>query len=160
VQIQEYSEEYKEQILNLILNIQNNEFNIEISANQQPDLSNIKTYYQSGLGNFWVALHNHNVVGTISILDISNAQAALRKMFVQKEYRGPKFKTASNLLAKAMEWSASKNIKEIFLGTTPKFIAAHRFYEKNDFVEIGKESLPTKFPLMKVDTKFYKYTII
>lgn len=160
MQILEYSEEYKHQILNLILNIQNNEFNIEISADQQPDLSNIEAYYQRGLGNFWVALHNNIVVGTISIRDISNAQVALRKMFVQKEYRGRKYEIASKLLAKALEWASSKNIKEIFLGTTPKFIAAHRFYEKNDFVEITKERLPANFPIMEVDTKFYKHIVI
>ena len=53
-----------------------------------------------------------------------------------------------------------KGIREIYLGTTPKFLAAHRFYEKNGFAEIGKESLPEAFPIMSVDTKFYMMFII
>ncbi len=57
------------------------------------------------------------------------------------------------------EGTIAVRLKEIYLGTTPKFIAAYRFYEKNKFEEIAKESLPTAFPIMSVDTKFYKYEI-
>ncbi len=35
---------------------------------------------QTGKGNFWVALYDDKVVGTISFLDIGNHQVALRKM--------------------------------------------------------------------------------
>ena len=44
----------------------------------------------------------------------------------------------------------------ILLGTTEKFLAAQRFYEKNGFTEIQKDALPPKFPVMTVDVKFYK----
>jgi hypothetical protein len=37
--------------------------------------------------------------------------------------------------------------------------AAHRFYEKNGFSEIKKAELPPNFPLLQVDTKFYKYNL-
>ena len=102
---------------------------------------------------------NKKVIGTISLLDIGSGQAALRKMFVNNTYRGAKFKVASMLIETLFDWTRSAGLKEIFLGTTPKFIAAHRFYEKNGFEEILKESLPTAFPIMSVDTKFYKYEI-
>ncbi|MGO7422080.1 GNAT family N-acetyltransferase, partial [Rhizobium ruizarguesonis] len=46
-----------------------------------------------------------------------------------------------------------------FLGTTDKFVAAHRFYEKNGFTEIAKSALPRTFPLMAVDSKFYRYKV-
>ncbi len=59
----------------------------------------------------------------------------------------------------ALEWAGEHNISQIFLGTTEKFLAAHRFYERNGFVSIGKETLPDQFPLMSVDTKFYSYPI-
>jgi predicted N-acetyltransferase YhbS len=42
------------------------------------------------------------------------------------------------------------------LGTTAKFLAAHRFYEKNGFREIAQTELPASFPVMTVDTKFYR----
>lgn len=159
VQIEEYSDEYNHQILQLILDIQNKEFNIAITSEQQPDLSNIREYYQQGLGNFWVALKDQRVIGTISLLDISNKQVALRKMFVHKNYRGKTYKTAFFLLNKVIEWSGDHKVKEIYLGTTSKFEAAHKFYEKNKFEEIKKIELPANFPVMVVDTKFYKYLI-
>jgi N-acetylglutamate synthase-like GNAT family acetyltransferase len=99
------------------------------------------------------------MVGTISLLDIGNEQAALRKMLVKKEYRGKKYQIALALLNTLLHWAQSNEIREIYLGTTPKFLAAHSFYEKNGFNEIAKRYLPRSFPIMKVDTKFYKYEL-
>ncbi|MDM8536927.1 GNAT family N-acetyltransferase [Desulfobacterales bacterium HSG17] len=156
IRIEQYSEKYKIKIIALILNIQNNEFNISITSEQQPDLHNIEEYYQTGYGNFWIALFENNVIGTISLLDIGNKQAALRKMFVHEHYRGNNHGTAKLLLSELIDWSRLKDINEIYLGTTAKFIAAHRFYEKNNFIDIKKSMLPKRFPVMEVDTKFYK----
>jgi N-acetylglutamate synthase-like GNAT family acetyltransferase len=58
-------------------------------------------------------------VGTISLLYIGNQQAALRKMFVAKEYRGGEAQTAKRLLETAKNWAKEKGISDIFLGTTP-----------------------------------------
>jgi GNAT superfamily N-acetyltransferase len=159
IEINVFSSEYQEDVIDLIVNIQQKEFGIAITANDQPDLHDIPGVYQKDHGNFWVAVMNKKVVGTIALLDIGNEQAALRKMFVNKTYRGPKFKVASMLLETLFDWGRSAGLKEIYLGTTPQFIAAHRFYEKNGFEEISKESLPTAFPIMSVDTKFYKYEL-
>jgi GNAT superfamily N-acetyltransferase len=155
IQIDTYTDKYKKDVIDLIVGIQNNEFGISISAEQQPDLSNISDYYQTGYGNFWVAIHSDSVIGTISLLDIGNNQAALRKMFVHQEYRGATHGTATLLLSALIDWSVGKAIRQIYLGTTSKFHAAHRFYEKNNFIEIKKSMLPENFPVMEVDTKFY-----
>lgn len=159
IEIRVFSSEYQEDILNLIVGIQQREFGIQITAADQPDLRNIPGYYQKGNGNFWVAVINGKVVGTLSLLDIGNGQAALRKMFVNKEHRGPKFKIAHKLLNALLNQAKSSGLETIFLGTTSRFIAAHRFYEKNGFREIQKESLPKAFPIMSVDTKFYQYDV-
>ena len=68
-----------------------------------------------------MALYDGKIVGTISLLDIGNNQVALRKMFVDKEYRGAKFKTASLLLTNAIKWAREKSIKAVYLGATPNF---------------------------------------
>jgi N-acetylglutamate synthase-like GNAT family acetyltransferase len=149
----------EQQVVDLIVSIQQKEFNIPITAEDQPDLRDIPNYYQKNHGNFWVALHNNSVIGTISLLDIGNSQAALRKMFVHQHYRGPEKRTARNLLKTLLDWAKLHRLREIYLGTTPFFLAAHRFYEKNGFKEISKEDLPKTFPLMEVDTKFYKYEL-
>ena len=81
-------------------------------------------------------------------------------MFVAKDYRGKEFGIGQSLLITLVAWARHKGITEIFLGTTEKFIAAQRFYEKNSFVEIQKQNLPVEFPVMAVDVKFYKFSVL
>ena len=159
ITILEYESVYKDSVIDLILEIQQKEFGIAIRKEDQPDLADIKNFYQVGNGNFWIALCGEKVVGTISLKDIGNQQGALRKMFVKAEYRGKDVKTAQCLLESLLTWSRDHNLTEIYLGTTAKFLAAHRFYEKNNFINITQEELPVNFPLMKVDTRFYKYIL-
>lgn len=148
--------EHASQVMELILAIQRGEFGMAITAAQQPDLARIPDFYQVRDGNFWVALAGARVVGTIALLDIGSGQAALRKMFVQREFRGSRHGTAQRLLDTLLGWCAQRSVREVFLGTTPHFHAAHRFYEKNGFDEIAKAALPAAFPIMEVDTKFYR----
>jgi N-acetylglutamate synthase-like GNAT family acetyltransferase len=150
-----FQPEFEPQVVDLILEIQRSEFGIAISAEEQPDLMRIPGFYQVGDGNFWVARSGNDVVGTISLLDIGSRQGALRKMFVRREFRGGASGAARRLLETLIRWSAARGVQEIFLGTTPHFHAAHRFYEKHGFHEIAKSALPAKFPIMEVDTKFY-----
>ena len=157
--LQSYLPVYKEEVANLILTIQKTEFEIPITLEQQPDLNDITNFYQSNNGNFWIALVNNKVVGTIALLDIGNHQGALRKMFVDTNYRGKHLGIGKKLLDNLFEWAKEKQFKEILLGTTAKFLAAQRFYEKNGFIEIGKELLPVNFPVMSVDVKFYKFIL-
>ncbi|HEY6502858.1 MAG TPA: GNAT family N-acetyltransferase, partial [Chitinophagaceae bacterium] len=125
-----------------------------------PDLDEIPGFYQVNNGNFWIAKIEDKVIGTIALLDIGNNKGALRKMFVAKDYRGKESGIGQTLLNTLVAWARQKGITEIFLGTTEKFIAAQRFYEKNGFVEIPKQSLPKEFPVMDVDVKFYKFSVI
>ncbi|MFC4411475.1 GNAT family N-acetyltransferase [Chungangia koreensis] len=157
--VKEYSSEYQEQVVELILQIQQQEYNIPISKEDQPDLFKIEEFYQTGNGNFWVAIYDEKVVGTISLLDIGNHHVALRKMFVRKEYRGAIYKTASLLLETALNWAKTRDVHAVYLGTTPQFLAAHRFYEKNGFISIPPTELPKNFPILQVDKKFYKYDL-
>ncbi len=154
--VKEYDKEHQIQVVNLILHIQQKEYNIPITKDDQPDLFAIEDFYQTGNGNFWVAVYNDKVIGTISLLDIEKNQVALRKMFVDKEFRGSTFKTASLLLDSAIRWAEEKSVQAIYLGTTPEFLAAHRFYEKNGFTSIYPEELPENFPVLQVDKRFYK----
>jgi len=160
IQVHTYSDFYKQPIIDLILDIQRNEFGVPITLEAQPDLKNIHSFYQKDKGNFWVAITDDKVIGTIALLDIGNSRGALRKMFVQKDFRGKEYGVGQTLLNTLLEWAKQKSFEETLLGTTEKFIAAQRFYEKNGFVEIEKCLLPGEFPVMEVDVKFYKYTIV
>jgi GNAT superfamily N-acetyltransferase len=146
-------------VASLIVPIQREEFGIPISLADQPDLADIPGFYQRGAGNFWVALHAGDVVGSIALLDIGNGQGALRKMFVAPAFRGREHGTATRLLDALLAWSRSRGLRDVFLGTTAQFLAAHRFYEKNGFREIERHELPATFPVMTVDTKFYVRSI-
>jgi GNAT superfamily N-acetyltransferase len=143
-------------VVDLIVGIQRGEFAIDITAEQQPDLLDIPGFYQAHSGNFWVAIAGGRSVGTIALLDIGSQQAALRKLFVHRDFRGPALGTAKRLLDTLLEWARDREIREIFLGTTARFLAAHRFYEKNGFTEIMRSALPPAFPIMTVDVKFYR----
>lgn len=160
IQLSVYQHQYRAQIIELILKIQQEEFEISISLDDQPDLQNISDFYQKENGNFWIALDGDKVIGTIAAIDIGNCRLALRKMFVAANYRGKHVGTGNQLLYSLLSWAKAKDIQEIYLGTTGKFKAAHRFYEKNGFIEINKSDLPATFPLMQVDTKFYKLSLM
>lgn len=159
ITIEAYTDIHKNDVADLILSIQTGEFGIPITLALQPDLNTIPEFYQTNNGNFWIAKIDEEIIGTISLLDIGNRQGALRKMFVHKNYRGKEFGVGQKLLATLFDWSRQRGITEIFLGTTEKFIAAQRFYEKNGFKEIQKQELPETFPVMEVDIKFYRLPV-
>jgi N-acetylglutamate synthase-like GNAT family acetyltransferase len=150
-----FSDADQQGVLDVILPIQQREFGIPITAADQPDLMNIPQFYQAGAGGFWVARSNGEVVGTVGLKDIGARQIALRKMFVAGPFRGRELGVAGKLLDVLMAHARAKDVAEIFLGTTDKFLAAHRFYEKRSFRELPKAALPAAFPVMAVDSKFY-----
>ena len=55
-----YRDKYLSQIIELILTIQQKEFNIPVTLDAQPDLQKIPEIYQTGKGNFWVALNDNS----------------------------------------------------------------------------------------------------
>lgn len=157
IEVAEFDSRYQHAVEELVLPIQQIEFGVKITREEQPDLIDIKNVFQNGNGNFWVALCGDRVVGTVGVVDIGNQQVALKKMFVNAEFRGKKFGIAQSLMDTAKQWCAVRGVKSILLGTTAKMFAAHRFYEKNGFVELQITELPSNFPVVHVDTKFYKF---
>jgi len=151
-----FQAQHAAQVGELIVSIQREEFGFDIDLERQPDLSAIPAYYQQGAGNFWVALDQEKVVGTIALKDIDHHGVALRKMFVAEAYRGAAWGVAAKLLHGALDWARQHAVRSLFLGTTDKFRAAHRFYEKHGFALIDKTLLPASFPFMPVDTRFYQ----
>jgi len=156
VEIASYVAADRDGIADLIVGIQRGEFGIQITYDDQPDLKDIPGFYQKGAGNFWVARNGGTVVGTIALKDIGNRQVALRKMFVDAAHRGREQGVAQRLLDTAVAAARAKRVKDIYLGTTVKFLAAHRFYEKNGFARVTLDSLPPGFPRMAVDEIFYR----
>jgi len=160
VVIAPFRKQYEAALIALITGIQRNEFGIPISAAEQPDLLDVEGCYQRGTGGFWIALRGGRLLGSIGLLDIGERQAALRKMFVAADSRGPgdgavHTPVAARLLEVLLAHARAQQLRDIFLGTTASFRAAHRFYEKHGFAGVERETLPASFPLMTVDSRFY-----
>lgn len=147
---------YCNQIIDIILPIQQIEFNVPVTLEDQPDLQDIELNYQHTGGNFWGAKYDEQLVGTIALIAIDGKAGALRKMFVRKEYRGKEFGIAQRLLDELVAYCKQNNITAIYLGTVDLLKAAHRFYEKNGFTQLAKQDLPDSFPLMGADNIFYQ----
>jgi len=159
VDIAPFTAEQTESAFALILPIQQLEFGIPITRADQPDLEQIPMSYQVNAGNFWVALEDSRVVGTLALMDLGGGRGTLRKMFVHSEFRGVPHRTGQRLLETLLEWSRAHSFREILLGTTEVMKGAHRFYEKNGFVSLEASELPPNFPRSAVDTVFYRLTL-
>ncbi len=142
-------------IIDLILPIQQIEFNVPVTAQDQPDLLDIEANYLQNGGGFWGVFDQELLVGTIALLNIGHHAGAIRKMFVRKEYRGKELGIAQGLLEELLDYCRSNGITDLYLGTVGQLKAAMRFYEKNGFVSITKDALPSYFPRMEVDHIFY-----
>jgi GNAT superfamily N-acetyltransferase len=145
----------------LIVGIQHDEFGFDITWDDQPDLHDIDGFYRSGHGQFWVARDGDGtVVGSIGLRDCGEGLGALRKMFVAPTHRGrgpdagPP--VAQRLLDTLLAHARRTGFTAILLGTTERFEAAHRFYEKHGFARVDAATLPPTFPRMALDTRFYR----
>ena len=155
ISIRSLDNRYCQAIIGLVLPIQQDEFQVAVTLEDQPDLLDIeKTYLKAG-GNFWGAFVNDELVGTIALLRTGEHLAALRKMFVRQAYRGKTHGVAGALLKTLKEFCREKGITHLYLGTAPQLKAAQRFYEQNGFVKIPDEGLPPEFPRMPPDKIFY-----
>ncbi|MGB0629443.1 MAG: GNAT family N-acetyltransferase [Alphaproteobacteria bacterium] len=159
VRIQPYSETYRDAVRDLIVPIQREEFGVDITYEDQPDLTQIPTFYQQNGGQFWLALDGDDLVGTIALADIGEQTGALRKMFVRESHRGKEAGVARNLLETLLSHAGEHGMLEIYLGTTSAFLAANRFYEKNGFELVQPDDLPHNFLRMVPDTRFYRYRL-
>ena len=143
MRIETYREAYAEEIIALILSIQNDEAGIDLSLQEQPDLLHIRQSYQQGGGEFWVALQDGKVIGTIGLMRKEAHCAVLKKFFVQKEFRSQKVGRA--LYDELIKYAGRTGVRHIILDTPSVAHASHRFYEKAGFRVIERADLPVPY---------------
>jgi len=146
----------RDPVIELITAIQQREFGLQITTADQPDLIDVQANYREPGGEFWVATRGPGVVGTIAAINLGNGEIALRKLFVATAHRGGRPSLATRLISRLLDWAADREVGDIYLGTTSRMHAAHRFYERHGFIEIDKRQLPGSFPVMAVDSRFYR----
>ncbi len=143
MEIKQYSDEYKEEVIGLILDIQNNEAKVGIPLAEQPDLLDICTSYIGNGGNFWIAVDNNHVVGTIGLMKINPDWCVLKKFFVRRDFRSRKVGLA--LYERLLAYAETNAIKHIILDTPSVATKSHAFYERAGFVRIDKSDLPIAY---------------
>ena len=151
-----FEPKYQSGVIELIDRIQVQEFGIPLLEGQKIELQSIEQSFQKDHGNYWVALFNEKVIGTIAVMDIGHNAFELRDVFLDKEFRSQKTEYAKKLLQTVLAWAKQCEVQTIFLGTTLAFKAAHRFYEKNGFYEIFRKDMPSYCQPMECDEKFYR----
>lgn len=132
IKIIPYSEKYKDDVISLILNIWENEF--DFKGLERPDIYDIAKYYQSeSSSNFWIAVKDNTLIGTVGLKKESNNLAYLKRMVVKKEFR--KQGIGIKLLETAIEFAKEHNYKTIFAGTVKENPEAISFYKNHGFIE-------------------------
>lgn len=158
MEIRPYTRDLEDQVTSLILGIQNQEFGVAITLEEQPDLLDVDRYYRQGGGELWVAVEDGRVAGTIALVDNGDGVGSLRKMFVDPAFRGSGI--AARLLTVLLDHARARGLRTIYLGTTARYLAAHRFYEKSGFSRIEREELPPRCSITRVDTRFYRLDLV
>lgn len=136
--ITEYKDSYKDKVIQLVGACLVDQGVIEEKdlPIDDGDLQKITEVYQ-GKSRFWIAVDGDKVVGTVGILDRGENVAKLRRMFVQKEYRGTGL--GQKLLDTALTFAKEAGYTKIKLNTHVNMQRAHHFYEKNKFILMGEK---------------------
>jgi GrpB-like predicted nucleotidyltransferase (UPF0157 family)/GNAT superfamily N-acetyltransferase len=156
--IGEWTAADRDEVVNLILPIQQEEFGIAITADEQPDLLDVPGHYLAGGGRFWVARCCGDVVGSIAARVVDENTVAIRKMFVHRSTRGSGL--AGQLMDTLVAWARHAGYRTLLLGTTSVMHGAQRFYTKHGFNEIDAAALPDVFPRMAVDSVFFRRDLL
>lgn len=153
MKIETYSGKFNAEIISLILSIQNDEAQIGLSLQEQPDLLDIHRNYQQPGGEFWIALSDDRVIGTIGLMLRENHCAILKKFFVEKTFRSQK--VGLSLYNELLKYAISKEVQHIILDTPAIAHASHRFYEKAGFYRISTAELPVPYSYPDRDSILY-----
>lgn len=153
MQIITYQEKYKQQIIDLILDIQNNEAKINLSLEEQPDLLDIPACYEKDGGEFWLAVDDNTVIGTLALMNKDNGNAVLKKGFVRADYR--KQGILGKLYATLQEFAKEHGLTTFVFDTPSVATNCHSFFEKRGYRRITQDEL--SFPYEYPDRDSYLY---
>lgn len=127
-----YTENYKEAIKSL--NYEWLEKYFEIEPNDIVQLSNPKEEIIDKGGKIFFALDDDEVVGTVSLLKVSNEEYELAKMAVTEKYKSTGI--GKILMEHCIAEAKKLYAKKLTLVSNTKLAAAIHVYKKYGFVEI------------------------
>ncbi len=156
-QIAQLSEAYRTATVALIAEIRRHELVLLEHAHDAQEPPDVVQPYRTGSGNFWIALVDGSVIGTVGLVDLGGGQGCLQKMYVHPDFRGTG--TALRLLNTLIGWADSRRIRELYLGTFYENRGARRFYEKQGFSRVSEAAVPTECPRSNLENCFYRYSM-
>ncbi|AMP20961.1 hypothetical protein AZF37_07120 [endosymbiont 'TC1' of Trimyema compressum] len=105
MEIKMFEKKYKDEVIRLILKIQNSEYQMGLTLEEQKDLLDIYNNYLAN-GCFYIAVDSEDhVIGTVG-LQIKDNRGVFRRFFIMKSYR--KVGIGGILYGKILEF-ASRN---------------------------------------------------
>jgi GNAT superfamily N-acetyltransferase len=138
----------------MVLAIQNGEYGLDLTIDEQPDLADIPRAYSDG--GFWIAIGADDaVIGSIGLLRYGARQGVLKKFFVAAPYRGASG-PASALYGKLIGFSREHGITEIFLDTPAAAARSHGFYRRAGFKVIDRGGLPEGYRFRDRDSLIFR----
>ena len=132
---------------------QNNEAKINLSLDEQPDLKDITSCYEYDGGEFWIAVDDGVVIGTLALMNKGNGNAVLKKAFVRADHR--KKGVLSKLYNELLAFANSKDIHTIIFDTPSVATNCHHFFEKRGYRRIAKDELPFEYHYPDRDSYVY-----
>ena len=144
------------QLVDLINYCQNIEAKLNIKMTEQDDIFQISSYYQSKGGNFWIALEENQVVGSIALLPIGNQTAVLKKFFTYPQFRGQPNRLGAKLYQELLNFAQAINFKRLVLDTPEDETRSHYFYEKHGFKQVTPEQFNANYPYPDRNSRLYE----
>lgn len=149
ISIVPYKAEYKEYIKSLNYEWLEKYFAVEPIDVVQ--LSNPQVEILDKGGKIFFALDDDKIIGTVSLLKISNEEYALAKMAVTENYKSVGI--GKMLMEYCIEEAKKLNAKKLTLYSNTKLEAAIHVYRKYGFVEIP---LPEEMHYVRSDIRMEK----
>lgn len=156
--IEPYSPDYHHtaQLVDLINYCQNLEAHLNIKMAEQDDIFNIEAYYQQSGGDFWLALDDDQVVGSIALLPIDSETAVLKKFFTYPKYRGDPVRLGRQLYQELLSFAKTHHFKRLVLDTPEGEHRSHTFYERQGFHQITAAQLGVSYPYPDRQSRLYE----
>lgn len=147
---------YLAQLVDLVNYCQNIEAHLGITMAEQADIFAIEQFYQRSGGNFWLALDDDNVVGSIALMPIDRQNAVLKKFFTYPKYRGQPVRLGAQLYTKLATFARRKKLAHIVLDTPEAEHRSHTFYERQGFKQIAAGDLTVKYRYPDRNSRIYQ----
>lgn len=161
VTVDTFNPTLQQQVVDTILYVQNVEFNVGISLEDQPDLLDIETHYVAQGGQFWVAITpGGQVVGTIGLQAKPGGIGILKKLFVLADYRGKQTHCAAKLFSALIAFASSSGMHTLVLDTPSVATRSHAFYKANGFREIPLAEVPVKYDYPDRNSLFFRLDLV